>query len=136
MRLPSKWVWVLNRPACSPDLSPIENVWRIMKHKIWSRRPQTVEQLKFPNELMMIYELINIKWKAFANCFTQNPNIFGVGACKRLRMNYIFRKLDLQTKVFIIHLYFKHCFVNRTEKKIVVICVTTHEDTKTHQWWS
>uniref|UniRef100_A0AAY5KL34 Tc1-like transposase DDE domain-containing protein n=1 Tax=Esox lucius TaxID=8010 RepID=A0AAY5KL34_ESOLU len=31
--LHSKRVWVLNWPACSPDLSPIEIIWCIMKTK-------------------------------------------------------------------------------------------------------
>ncbi len=33
-------------PACSPDLSPIENIWHIIKQKVCQRRPQTLQQLE------------------------------------------------------------------------------------------
>ena len=40
------WGVCLTGLPSSPDLSPIENVWRIMKRRIRQRRPRTVEQLK------------------------------------------------------------------------------------------
>ncbi len=44
--LRSRRVRVLNWPACSPGLSPIENIWRIIKRKICQRRPRTLQQLE------------------------------------------------------------------------------------------
>ncbi len=46
----SRRVRVLNWPVCSPDLSPIENIWSINKRKIRQRRPQTLQQLEIRQE--------------------------------------------------------------------------------------
>ncbi len=39
-------VRVLNFPACSPDLSPIENIGASLNEKICQRQPQTLQQLE------------------------------------------------------------------------------------------
>ncbi len=52
--LRSRRVQVPNWPACSPDLSPIENIWRIIKRKIRQRQPRTLQQLE--NYIINIYK--------------------------------------------------------------------------------
>ncbi len=42
----SRRVRVLNCPDCSPDISPIENIWCIIKQKIRQRRLQNPQQLE------------------------------------------------------------------------------------------
>ncbi|GBO37853.1 Transposable element Tc1 transposase, partial [Araneus ventricosus] len=42
----TKHVPVLEWPAASPDLSPIENIWRILKRNMAQRRPRNIQQLQ------------------------------------------------------------------------------------------
>ncbi|GBO06682.1 Transposable element Tcb1 transposase [Araneus ventricosus] len=42
----TKRVPVLEWPAASPDISPIENIWRILKRNIAQRRPRNIQQLQ------------------------------------------------------------------------------------------
>ncbi len=50
-KLPQHWlnehgVGVLDWPANSPDLKPIENLWSIVKRKMRNKRPKNADELK------------------------------------------------------------------------------------------
>ncbi len=71
--LHSRRVHVLNWPTCSPNLSPIENIWHIIKQKICQRRPQTLQQLyqarMEPNFNTKTPETHNLDAQTSSNCF-------------------------------------------------------------------
>ncbi len=67
-----KRVRVLDWPACSPDLSPIENVWRILKRKMRQRRPRTLAHLK----TCLQEEWDKITPKHFITWCLQSLNVF------------------------------------------------------------
>ncbi len=73
--LHSRRVRVLNWPACSPDLSPIQNIWLIIKRKIEGECYTMVNMT--PSQLFWdLRQAYNLKWAHFVHnilkCLTLN----------------------------------------------------------------
>lgn len=87
-KLAKKWVLEKNIPklawpANSPDLSPIENIWGIMKTKIAEKNPKNLKQL---------VRLIKKIWKEFPEELAQtliNSMIKRIEDCKIAKGDYI-----------------------------------------------
>ncbi len=75
-------VQVLDLPACSPDISPIENIWRIIKLNICQRRPQTLQQLEtyirqeWDQILTPKLQKLNLNAQTYLNCFDKKRRCY------------------------------------------------------------
>ncbi len=81
--LRSRRVRVLNWPACSADLSPIENIWCIIKRKIHQRRPKTtsaagnIYQARIgPNSNTETPETHNLDAQSSSSCFEKKRRYY------------------------------------------------------------
>ena len=74
-----------NYPSRSPDLNPIEHVWRYWKDRIRARLPQSLEQL----EDYAYEEWENIPLNFIRNCISSMPNrLAEVNRMKGLHTKY------------------------------------------------
>ena len=60
----------LSWPPYSPDLSPIENLWGILKRKVDARKPDSIESLR----IVAVDEWNKIPLKIVQNCISSMPN--------------------------------------------------------------
>ncbi len=107
-------------PACSPDLSPIENVWRILKCKMRQRRPRTVAHLK----TCLQEEWTKLHLKHFITWCLQSLNVFK--CCEKEWQHY--KVLNaLLSQLFL------ECVAGLNDRKG---CIFTNDMKLTRQTWN
>ncbi len=80
--LHSRRVRVLNWPACSPELSPVENSWRIIKRNIWkmttnSSAAGNIYQARMgQNSNTKTPKTHNLDVQTFSNCFEKKRRCY------------------------------------------------------------
>ncbi len=77
----SRRVQVLNWPACSPDVSPIENIWGIMKRKIHQYNSELFRSWKpisgkNGNKFTKTPETHNLDAQTSSNCFEKKRRCY------------------------------------------------------------
>ncbi len=121
----SRRVQVLNWPACSPDISPIENIWHIIKWKISKRWSRTVRQLETyirarmgPNSNTKTPENHNLDARTSSKCFEKKRCYTMVN----IPPSQLFWDLYSKTQnSFCVHFQFKHllCYLCSIVNKIL-----------------